>query len=316
MRSGSLTLPSADISSAFGNGLFSATWQPTTPNGTSNDAGSPSGVAAASAAAFVLGGGPPSSGTKLTKAAFESISMSNDMMDPNTTLARTLDYLGLDDPVSQSHLSSAPSASGNNGMPFAMLNTNQGFSGSSSLGNQNISPRSNLLQSNQHLGASFPNPFNRAQTSPRLQGLDAIRTSSSSAAIGNGANGLMPVQTVQSRSRSFTIAVGEVANAIAAVNNAQSLLSSSLGPSSGGRPRSSSMGVGFNNTYISPSDLDYPGISMMHQQQQSRNYSDPLSRSPDGGIILAGMSPEMNRGADVFVSHHIYIYILLSFLRT
>jgi hypothetical protein len=95
VRSESLSLPSNDLSSAFGSSLFAAPWQPSeTSQPVNSHAYHPSNN-------FVTPSSPngiPSG--RLAKAAFESIPMplSGGALSPDESqIVRALDYLGLDD---------------------------------------------------------------------------------------------------------------------------------------------------------------------------------------------------------------------------
>ncbi|RKO83885.1 hypothetical protein BDK51DRAFT_33270, partial [Blyttiomyces helicus] len=85
-RSGSLSLPGTDITSAFGPGLFATTWQPaTSAPGSIKGSGGEGGGSGAGVA-----GKPISSSDYASSLGTE---------DDTNAVARTLDYLGLDDPA-------------------------------------------------------------------------------------------------------------------------------------------------------------------------------------------------------------------------
>ncbi|KAJ3414703.1 hypothetical protein HDV05_006140 [Chytridiales sp. JEL 0842] len=260
VRAGSLSLPPSDLANAFGNSIFTTAWQTEgLSGGIGHEVTSPSGSTASSAAAFVLN-------NNSAKNAFDSVPLGTDLLDP---LARTLDYLGLDDanPVS----SSSP-------IPFS--NSPNKFSNSGH-GSPHLTS-STSVSSSPH----FPSPFNRAQTSPRLQGgLEGYR-SAGGVASGSGspllAGGLHAHGSLgggaghHSRSRSYSIAVGEVANALAAVENPRGPNGNGVflgigGAATGGRAgriRSSSMGAGFQpNPSSFLGDMDFGMMGGMQSPQ-------------------------------------------------
>ncbi|KAJ3100319.1 hypothetical protein HDU97_002359 [Phlyctochytrium planicorne] len=212
VRSGSLSLPANDLASAFGPSLFSNNWQPTTsPNlpssgfagvdmeagGSSSSGGVPissgstatgSGAGAAASGATASPGLFPSSSRPSNLVSHAALSESMTITEEGAALARTLDYLGLDDNDAGVSLlprrtsSAAPSSSPAPAGGVSSLHVSQ---------------------------------FLRSHTSPRLQGLDLLNSAS---LLKNTPASLLPFSHLQqsqhhamghSRSRSYSVTVGD-----------------------------------------------------------------------------------------------------------
>ncbi|KAJ3327209.1 hypothetical protein HDU76_012209 [Blyttiomyces sp. JEL0837] len=274
VRSGSLSLPANDLSTVFGSSLFttSSPWQPTDSSG-----GSSSGAQLMP------------KGSRLARAAFESVGMpmnGGEVGDDTSALARTLDYLGLDDANSSNNGNNGGGGGGNggsNGNDNGNSNNNGngtgGANGSSSSGA--AGGAGDKQRGVASAGASpyqlHSNQFSRSQTSPKLQGLEALGIS-----IG-------PPNSNHSRSRSYSVAVSENPN----LGIPNSVLY---------RPRSSSFGyaeIVESELYRRNVGLDSPGAPSDHQDVGPTSpkldpfgaNDKPFNESPTGGAPQDHQSP-------------------------